>query len=558
MFRNLLIFNLLLLIQSVYGQPRDHAWLITDNISVRITPTGIHADSTGGILFKRPNAAPINLLSHLSPWVGGHDPAGNLKLSCEMSDLGLSDWKPGILGITTVPSVWRITYEQIQAHLADFRDNGFIDNPIPEIFAWPAMGNPHSISLNGFEASPNYSESANFYDTDADGIYLPENGDFPITTLMAHTFVEFPPDQIIFTCFFADSIAHLTKAKTIPQMVTLHAVTFDCSGHPFMENAVFMEYTYSYYEVERMDSTYFGLYADFDIGNPYDDYLGCVDGNFSYIYAYNADTTMDVQAGLNPPMVNLRLIKGPMDTFGNEVLFKHCMPIIPDHPFWGLNAPSNFYQFYNYLSGSWRDGAPLTYGGSGYGGTQVTNLPYTGIPSNASTWSEFSAQNTPGDRKVVASFQPVTILPKNVNSVMFSLSVSDNKWPVKQLAEFKEFGEYQYIVTNTFHHGNTIIDELCFNEVSTQYLDNTRISLSPNPASSNFLVTTSNSVFEEAKLFDLTGRLVAASLSDGETSAQISFNTAHLPSGLYLLHWKLKNGRMGTEKLVVIDTWPGE
>ena len=162
MRQNHLFFYLFLLASTLAAQnpATDQAWLNTGNISLRITPTGIHADSLGGFLLNRPGVAPVNLLSHLTPWICGLDPAGNLRAACEMDDQFVSDWKPGIRGIDNSAKVWKVTKEQITSHLADYEDNGVIDDPIAEIFSWPGTENPFSQLFNGFDIESSYFLSA--------------------------------------------------------------------------------------------------------------------------------------------------------------------------------------------------------------------------------------------------------------------------------------------------------------------------------------------------------------------------------------------------------------
>ena len=39
-------------------------------------------------------------------------------------------------------------------------------------------------------------------------------------------------------------------------------------------------------------------------------------------------------------------------------------------------------EFYRYLTGSWKDGQPFTYGGDGYGGTEITKYALQDPPND--------------------------------------------------------------------------------------------------------------------------------------------------------------------------------
>ncbi|MCB0526228.1 MAG: hypothetical protein KDC86_17045 [Saprospiraceae bacterium] len=253
----------------------NHAWLTTDNISVRITPTGIHADSSGGFLLNQPGGNTVNLLSHLTPWIVGEDPAGNLKAACELEDPDFSDWKPGFRGIPNSGKVWKLTNDQIAIHLADFADNGVIDNPIPEIFAWPARGNQYSLDFNGFAVPfepPGLRLLAEFYDKNDNGMYDPQEGEYPVFAYPGT--YRLAGDQIAYAPFYSDALAILTNGKTVQTEARLLAATFECNQQEFLENTVFMDYRFFYSDIEKVHSSIFSLYTDFDIGNPNDDYLG--------------------------------------------------------------------------------------------------------------------------------------------------------------------------------------------------------------------------------------------------------------------------------------------
>ena len=125
-------------------------------------------------------------------WLGGLDPAGNLKVAAQTYGLanGTTDFWPGPLddnGSTSVNAcenfdkIWEIKKEILDAHLADYEDNGVINNTVPpSLLSWPGRDNPHSLDNNGFEL-PAGRAFAPFFDVNNDNIYNPEDGDYPDT-----------------------------------------------------------------------------------------------------------------------------------------------------------------------------------------------------------------------------------------------------------------------------------------------------------------------------------------------------------------------------------------
>jgi len=206
----------------------DHAWIGTGKVKARITPTGIHPDSTGGFLFESgiPGQPAKNLLSHLTPWVGGIDPGGNIKLACEMDDPLVSDWQAGFRGVPNSGKVWKVTIEQIATHLNDYQDNGVIDNPIPEIFAWPAQGNSFSTYYNGFAMDSIFPPNRPpFYDFDGNGKYNPEKGDYPEGPNLGS--LPIFPREMVFTPFFDNGENNLTDAAGTDLDAHIIAFTLD-------------------------------------------------------------------------------------------------------------------------------------------------------------------------------------------------------------------------------------------------------------------------------------------------------------------------------------------
>ena len=55
------------------------------------------------------------------------------------------------------------------------------------------------------------------------------------------------------------------------------------------------------------------------------------------------------------------------------------------------------------MTGFWKDGSPFTFGGTAYGGTIPVQFIYPGDPSTNLGWTETSAGNTPGDRRILLS-----------------------------------------------------------------------------------------------------------------------------------------------------------
>ena len=81
------------------------------------------------------------------------------------------------------------------------------------------------------------------------------------------------------------------------------------------------------------------------------------------------------------------------------------------NPLPGMTDPSTATEFYNYLTGRWRDGTPFTFGGSGYepGSRRNTNFAFPDAPNNPAGWSMCSANLPCGDRRTIQASGPFQI-----------------------------------------------------------------------------------------------------------------------------------------------------
>ncbi|MBL7808755.1 MAG: hypothetical protein JNN28_13125, partial [Saprospiraceae bacterium] len=106
----------------------------------------------------------------------------------------------------------------------------------------------------------------------------------------------------------------------------------------------------------------------------------------------------------------------------------------------GLGAPNGTIdptapqEYYNYITGTWRDGTPLTYGGSGYNPGDPTapriRYAFTEPPNDAAGWSMCTANLPFGDRRTLQASGPFTLKPGAVNELIIGIPwVPDIEYP---------------------------------------------------------------------------------------------------------------------------------
>lgn len=545
------IFNV-----SLWAQA-DHAWISTGKVRARITPTGIHRDTEGGFLLEKVPGQPVkNLLSHLTPWVGGIDPGNNIRLACEIDNPLVSDWRPGFRGVPNSGKVWKVTLDQIATHLADYQDNGVVDNPILEIFAWPAKGNPFSESNNGFsmDSVSNFAGATFMEPFIFDGKYNPENGDYPAGPELGST--PFFPQEMVFAPFFDDDENNLSHGKTTGIDAHLLAFSLNCKEQDAFKNTIFFEFGRFYNaSTYRLDSLHWGVYADFDLGNPEDDYLGSLDvADKKMVYSYNSDTTYDNVIGTNPPAIAFMSFPGPLDQNDNRMQMTNCMPIYKNGPSIATRLPIAYNEFYNYLTSTWRDGTPLSSGGIGYH-PGIPSIPTAQIafpdhPTDVNGWSELAENNTLSDRSCVISYGPTTLLPHQIAlPIRFAITVSEKLGLTQQLQQLKEMrGLQEYIYNGCWDCPNPL-DSLCFPSLPTQNLVSTT-RLSPNPTQNYLTINTYQTELEKVFLVNALGQNVLLDAPQFTSENEVRVSLKNLPAGIYFLHWISKDGRRGCEMVV--------
>ncbi len=203
-----------------------------------------------------------------------------------------------------------------------------------------------------------------------------------------------------------------------------------------LDHATFYQYRITNKQSHVIDSVYFGLWNDADLGNAGDDYVGS-DTTLGMAFFYNGDD--DDQGphgyGVAPPAIGFDFIQGPVasadgvdndgdglvDEEGERMemtifLYYNGDSTPQGNPFTAMEA-------YNYLRGIWRDGNPMTVGGTGYGGDQRTSFMFPGDPVTRSFWSELNtddagSRNTPADRRSLMSTGPFRLEPHETQEIV--------------------------------------------------------------------------------------------------------------------------------------------
>ena len=383
-----------------------------------------------------------------SVWIGGYDATGNLKVAGQtyrQSDA--NDFFTGPIGVqggnmTTDVSIcnqydriWSVTKQQVR----DFVSTGVATRDIRE---WPG---------NGDQSRGELQLLAPFEDVNGDGLYIPDSGDYPRYLLSGEYPApsdpnKLPCDDYIFgdqTLWWVFNDIGNIKKETNSAAIGLEfrAQAFAFSTDDEINNMTFYKYQIINRSNQSFDSTYFGWWVDPDLGDAFDDYVGC-DVNLGLGFCYNGDPddgsgTIDGY-GINPPAVGADFFQGPLadandgvdndrdgvvDEPGEQIIMSQFGYYENDFSVYG--NPQVFDDYYQYLTGSWKNAIRWTRDGANgrtppSPSTPITEYMFPGTTDPAfpgNNWTEATANNTPFDRRFIQSAGKFTLQPGAVNYI---------------------------------------------------------------------------------------------------------------------------------------------
>lgn len=355
-----------------------------------------------------------------SIWIGGLDPSGNVRIAAQTyRQSGVDFWTGPLLNGSIDAQTcrewdrhWKVTSDEIDAHRADYAEDGLINKPIPlSIREWPAVGNPFIGIDDKFIARP-YG-LAPFVDVDGDGLYNPAAGDYP----------DVPGDMAIWWVFNDMGNIH-TETQGLPIGIEVQALAFAFQTTDEINNMTFYRYTLINHATTSLTQTYVAKWVDADLGCYLDDYVGC-DTALNLGYVYNGDNSDEncgskgytATLGMAPPIAGTDFFKGPWSPEDSTYLGMSAF-VYYNNDFSVIGNPETFSHFYNYLIGKWKDGQPITCGGNGRGGAQPCKYMYPSDPRDPTGWSECAVGNQPFDRRYLMVSGPFTLEPGAVNEVI--------------------------------------------------------------------------------------------------------------------------------------------
>jgi hypothetical protein len=458
--------------------------------------------------------------------------------------------------------IWFVNQEQIDLHL-DYQEcindpscdetTEFPNYTIPDDFiTWPAEGE------NGFAEN-----LAPFVDLNGDGSYSPEFGDYPAICGDFSTYT-----------IWNDLGAEGASADGDEIGLEVHTTVYGYGANDGSEfNTLFVQHKLINRGTLTLSESYTGYWSDFDLGNPDDDHVG-TEVSRSMFYVLNGDPLDDSTVygpgyGLDMPVLGIKVLGGPskdsngtddvaefQSNYANETTgfddgiidnerlglafsLRHYNGSIPPE----TGSPESGSDFYNYLTGRWKNGAPVTYGGTGFDEEPNSNVAASymfpgesdpilygtnGIDPNypnSNGWTETS-ENIPGeDRRMLGSSGPFTFSPGDVQYI-----------DLAYIFARESFDEEETVIETLQRFADEVEGLHCSPLPSIvlsrgESVERKELKLYPNPAQN---LVAFELPLEQATmtLFDITGKKIKqAQLQGGMQQIDIS----KLGKGLYMI-----------------------
>ena len=506
-----------------------------NNVSVGLMTGGdFWWDGIGVPRYEYPKGSGRDALFAGAIWLSALDANGSLLTSAMKYRSSGYEFYAGPINSTTgtvtnascsiFDRFWKIHRSEVQIHL----NNVTLGIPVPlsqiddAILNWPAKGNVHFTSYSIQD------DLAPFKDFNNNGIYDPENGDYP----------DIKGDQAIFW--------------VINDIGGIHAIS---NGDPLGVEVQFLAYAYydpsssmndaTFYDIKVIKKTpgnasdfYMGLFVDPDLGNPQDDFVGC-DTLTNTGYAYNGDSFDDDHSGRpgygqNSPIISTTFLNKKMNSFSLSSYAPNATgdPVLPVH-------------YRNYLKGFWRDGSVKTIGGTGFGGTIPTSFMYFSNPVSPSpAWSEVSVGNSPGDRRYIQSTGPYSLNymePFDISFVTIAHNVMGSS-DVSVLV-LPTISQISQLYTDSLASGNKYDFALGINPIAES-----SINIYPNPVTNILSIDLTGLTVGNIRITDLNGREVYQ--DKGNPNSQVlKVDMSIFENGFYLLSLEI-NGEKRFYKIL--------
>jgi hypothetical protein len=408
------------------------------------------------------------------------------------------------------PSYWNKTWiinkSVVLKHIQSFQNKSY-DIPT-EILNWPAHGRNGTAEI-----------LAPFIDINGNSIYEPEKGDYP----------DMKGDKAIY--FICNDAGQGSSNDGL--VLEIHGMLYGFnSNDERINNTTFLNLKILNRSTFDYRNVYFGMYNDFDLGDPTDDYIG-TDSALDMVYSYNGDTQDGPSKGIpsygdSPPAIGMVLLNKKLS---NSMYFD-----LDDEQ---RGVPQTNEQYFNYLQSIFKDGTDLMYGGDGHyksiGATnQGAHFVFPGDPNHqtVSSWTEsnnFAIPNEPSDRRIIAAHHQSSFNQNDFIEIdlayIFAENSKNDGTNTQAVAELKTLAKDIKI----------LYDSGEFSKPTPPVIPTPNSPISgiyPNPLSIDESIIIADDLVSNVSVYSVNGVKV---LEKEKGDSEIQISHSELSSGLYII-----------------------
>ena len=364
-----------------------------------------------------------------------------------------------------------------------------------------------------------------------------------------------------------------TSTDTPPMGLEIRASAFAANGPvgTWLPTATFYRYELVYRGSMPIDSMYFGMWSDVDVGNSSDDFVGS-DSLLGLGYAFNGDDDDEGERGYGstPPAVGTLFARGPraeadgVDNDGDESI---------DEPgetrratsfvFYNSDAtvqgnPRSGPDFYSYLVPTWLDGEPITFGGYGRGFTTTpTSFMFSGNPPDYWTEENLDGEglrNPPSDRRFVLATGPFRMEPGQTEEIVVAVLWARGADRLESVALLKTFAGIAYDAVGAVMEFDATATGLDERSGGTAAGAGFHLQHYPNPVSGQAVVSfdLERAMSVRLVLYDAIGRAMKT-LAVGHYARgrhNVMLDGGSLSSGVY--YYRLETGAGASVRALVL------
>lgn len=519
-----------------FSQPNRTTLLNANKVAAKINSNGFlfHNNQAEVAGYEIPKGSGTHAIYTASIWVIGKDGNDTLR-SAIMKYNNDSDFSTG--PYSEFPNlqqnldylyqwekqIWKVSKEQIAIHKLNFNNPNYV---IPEdLLKWPGNGN---VALGMAE------QLAPYVDLNNDGIYSPQLGEYPL--------IKGDEAAFYFLNDFIPSNSTSTR-KSLGIEVQVMAYQYKNTSS-YLDSSTFLNFKIINRGTHSYDSLHVCLFADADIGNYADDFIGC-DVNRNMMYFYNGDLNDEsdggkVGYGNYPPALGFISLNHTMKN--NGYFISTATP---------LNAPSTALSPSDIINGVWGNGEKRYYGGLGYQGSigvsnVETNYIFPGTSDDFGTlstngvnmseqfpngWDEITNQNPPGDRRGFIVNEPFKLHTNESHCSEYAILFARAREATLR-SGITQLGKIADSCIVFFNSNNATSSCLETIKGDINIESNQNIILFPNPATNSIFIRATEELSNSYRIYNQMGiEIESGKLNGKETEIPLSSYS----QGIYLL-----------------------